>query len=115
MLLIHPGTLGDVVLSLPAIRMLRWAFPFHEIILSAQAQIGRLFQMCGEIDSVWSMEGTMLSELFQDNPVLHDSIGNYILGLTLDSDCATLLSGFGGKHDGTESTWQSESDWNLPA
>ena len=74
MLLIHPGTLGDVVLSLPAIRMLRWAFPSHEIILSAQAQIGRLFQMCGEIDSVWSMEGTMLSELFQDNPVLRDSI-----------------------------------------
>lgn len=74
MLIIHPGTLGDVIVSLPAIRMLRRAFPRHEIILAAQAQIGRLFQMCGEIDSVWSMEGMVLSELFQENPVFHDSI-----------------------------------------
>ena len=74
MLIIHPGTLGDVIVSLPAIRMLRRAFPRHEMILAAQVQIGRLFQMCGEIDRVWSMEGTMLSELFQENPVLHDSI-----------------------------------------
>ncbi len=72
--IIHPGAVGDVLLSLPAIRMVRQAFVSHEIVLMAQPHIGRLLQGCGEIDQVWSIDGSVLSELYCDNPTLRTSI-----------------------------------------
>ena len=69
-LIIHPGTLGDVLLSLPAIRMVRRTFSSHEIILIAQSQVGRLLQVCGEIDHAWSTEGAVLSALYGERPAL---------------------------------------------
>lgn len=73
-LIVHPGALGDVLLSLPAIRMIRQVFASHEIVLMTQNQVGRLLQMCGEINQVWSMEGSVLSALYGEHPALHTSI-----------------------------------------
>ncbi len=72
--LIHPGALGDVLLALPAIRMIRRILTSHEIVLVAQDQIGRLLQMCGEINQVWSTEGSVLSEFYSEQPALRTTI-----------------------------------------
>lgn len=56
-LFIHPGGLGDVVLSLPAIRSVRQAFPSHALALLAGAQVGRLLRACGEVDLALPLEG----------------------------------------------------------
>jgi len=73
-LIIHPGTVGDVLLSLPAIRMLRHALASHEIVLMAQPQIGHLLQSCGEVDQTWSIDGSVLSALYCDNPTVRAPI-----------------------------------------
>ncbi len=73
-LIIHPGALGDVLLALPALRMLRRIFASHEIVLIAQSQLGRLLQMCGEIDQVWNIEGSILSALYGEHPILRTAI-----------------------------------------
>ena len=69
-LIIHPGALGDVLLALPAIRMIRRSFASHAIVLIAQNRIGRLLRVCGEVDRVWSMEGSVLSALYGEYPAL---------------------------------------------
>ena len=73
-LIVHPGTLGDVLLSLPAVRMLRQAFASHEIVLMVQPRIGRLLQSCGEVDQTWSIDGSVLSALYCDNPTVRTPI-----------------------------------------
>lgn len=63
LLIIHPGTLGDVVLSIEAIRSLRQGFPTHTFLLVSQSEVGRLLLECGEVDVVWALEGPFLGDL----------------------------------------------------
>ena len=69
-LIIHPGALGDVLLALPAIRMIRRRFASHAMVLVAQNRIGQLLRVCGEVDRVWSTEGSVLSALYSEHPAL---------------------------------------------
>lgn len=61
--IIHPGSLGDVLLSLPAIRALRASLPQREVGLLAGREVGELLQACGEIDRLFSLEGDALASL----------------------------------------------------
>jgi heptosyltransferase III len=67
---IHPGGLGDVLLSIGALAVLRSRFPHHEIILLAGSEVGALLARCGVIDCVWSIESGPLSILFSDGAQL---------------------------------------------
>lgn len=69
-LIIHPGALGDVMLSLTAIHGLRRDFPDHELILVVQGEIGRFLFQYDVVDRVVNIDETMLSELYSDNPNL---------------------------------------------
>lgn len=60
-LIIHPGTLGDVLLSLPAIRSIRCLYPTQEIGLLAKMEIGNVLRACGEVDTLFSLEGEALA------------------------------------------------------
>jgi heptosyltransferase-3 len=62
-LVIHPGSLGDVLLALPALRALRVRFPEHRHILIAGAEVGRLLRSCAEIDELISTEEGVLAAL----------------------------------------------------
>ncbi len=67
-LIIHPGTLGDVLLALNAIRSIRDRLPGHECILLARGEIGRFLVEYGVIDRVIAMEGPVFSELLEESP-----------------------------------------------
>src|SRR5574341_521186 len=64
--IIHPGALGDVLLSLPAIRALKASFPRREVGLVAGGEVGGLLQACGEIEELFPLEGGALADLLAD-------------------------------------------------
>ncbi|TLY30697.1 MAG: glycosyltransferase family 9 protein [Nitrospirae bacterium] len=63
MLIIHPGALGDVLLSLPALRGLRGRYPSHGVGLVTSGQVGNLLQACDEMDVVFPLESDALASL----------------------------------------------------
>lgn len=66
---IHPGGLGDVLLSMGALVALRARFPCHEIILLAGSEVGELLAQCRVIDRAWSIESGQLSAWFSEGAV----------------------------------------------
>ncbi len=76
--IIHPGALGDVLLSLPAIRRLRTGFPRRELLLCANAPVGRLLLECREIDAWTSMEGRGCAGLFVPDGSIQGELGRWL-------------------------------------
>ena len=74
-LVIHPGTLGDVVLALPAIQLIRRQFSDHELVLLVREPIGKLLLKFGLVDRVINMEGPDLAQLLSDDPCFGDDVG----------------------------------------
>ncbi|HEX3204444.1 MAG TPA: glycosyltransferase family 9 protein [Nitrospiraceae bacterium] len=64
LLIVHPGTLGDVLLAVPAVHALRCAYPSHVIGLLAAKGIGDLLEVAGEVQAVFPIEGGVLPSLF---------------------------------------------------
>lgn len=77
-LAVHPGALGDVLLAIPALRLLRAVGPEHEVVLAAQPHIGALLQALGEVDASVRFDALRLDALFAEDaptsvsPVLRD-------------------------------------------
>ncbi len=67
-LIIHPGTLGDVMLSLTAIDGIRRRFLDHELIVVVHGEIGKILLEYDVVDRVLNIDETMLAELFSTNP-----------------------------------------------
>lgn len=62
-LVIHPGGLGDVLLSIGAMAVMRSTFPQHKMILLAGSEVGQLLVHCGVIDQSLPIESSQLSAL----------------------------------------------------
>lgn len=97
LLLIHPGSLGDVLLALPAVRAIRAAFPTHECGLIAGEQVGRLLVVCGEVDRLFPLEQGSLAGLLAGT-------GSVASGLRSWLDRADLVIG-----------WMKDSEGSLTA
>jgi ADP-heptose:LPS heptosyltransferase len=65
-LIIHPGSLGDVLLARAAIRAVRSRFPGHRLALIAAEQVGRLLLESAEVDRLFPLERGYLGILFGD-------------------------------------------------
>lgn len=63
LLVIHPGALGDVLLSLPALRGLRGQYPSHEVGIVTGGQVGSLLRACDEVEEVFPLESDALASL----------------------------------------------------
>ena len=61
---IHPGGLGDVLLSLDALAALRTCYSQHELVLLAGSDVGQLLVLCGMIDRALPIESGQLGDLF---------------------------------------------------
>ncbi|MDO9117493.1 MAG: glycosyltransferase family 9 protein [Nitrospira sp.] len=71
-LVIHPGGLGDVLLSIGAMAVLRSAFPQHKMILLAGSDVGHLLGQCGVIDQSLPIESSRFSALFSGRVQISD-------------------------------------------
>ncbi len=87
-LVLHPGSLGDVLLSLPALRALRTAFPGHHRVLMAGAEVSGLLKDCGEVDRVLALERRALADVFAGP----DAIDHTLLALLGRCDLAVCWS-----------------------
>lgn len=78
LLIVHPGSLGDVVLSLPAIRALQAAFPEHPLGLLAQSEVGRLFNAAGEVHKSFALEGPSLANILAGAHAMDAEIAQWL-------------------------------------
>jgi heptosyltransferase-3 len=72
-LVIHPGGLGDVLLSLGAMAAMRTSVPDHEIVLLAGSEVGHLLVQCGVIDHAWAIESGQLGAFFSGDAQLSEA------------------------------------------
>ena len=63
-IIIHPGSLGDVLLAVPAMMKLAARFFQHTILLIARAPVSRLLAECRVIDEWISIESQVCAGLF---------------------------------------------------
>jgi len=68
-LIIHPGALGDVLQTVPALRGLRAQTPGATLVLAGQPRIGRLLVALGVVDEARAFDGLGLEALFTDGPI----------------------------------------------
>ena len=69
-LVIYPGGLGDVLLSLSAIGFLRNRHPTDQIVLLAGLEVGRVLQACGAVDRTLTTESGDLASLMSGSEQL---------------------------------------------
>ena len=67
-LIVHPGTLGDVLLAVEALRSIRKGFPSHRIVWVGHSEIGNWLLACEEVHSVVGIEGQFFSQLLTLTP-----------------------------------------------
>ncbi|MEW5901874.1 MAG: glycosyltransferase family 9 protein [Acidobacteriota bacterium] len=67
-LLIRFGGLGDLLVALPAIRLLRLSFPSARLILSCRKTYGALLREAGVADRIIPEDSPLLLPLFNDFP-----------------------------------------------
>jgi ADP-heptose:LPS heptosyltransferase len=82
-LIIHPGALGDVLLSLPAIRLLRRTFANNSVGLLAGEEVGHLLRACGEVAEIFPTERRALSDLLTGPKALHPAMRDWLAGCDL--------------------------------
>ncbi len=73
-LVIHPGGLGDVLLSLQAIASLRNRHPTDQIVLLAGSDVGSLLQACGVVDRTLTTESDDLASLMSGSEQLSSAL-----------------------------------------
>jgi len=72
MLMLHPGSLGDFLLALPALQGLRRRFPHDLIHWVAHPSLLRLFRQTPWYDSGTSIDSAAVAQLFSSSPPLDD-------------------------------------------
>lgn len=75
---IHPGSLGDVLLAVPAIRRLRVRHPEHELVLIARPSVSRFLLECHEIDQWMSIEDQGCVGLFGNLPSISERLQSWL-------------------------------------
>ncbi len=63
-LVVHPGALGDVLLSRKALRTLKQSFPQNSLVWVGKSEIGNLLAVCEEVSSAIPIESRLLADLF---------------------------------------------------
>jgi heptosyltransferase-3 len=64
LVIIHPGSLGDVLLAVSAIKLLRARFPQHRALLISNESVGRFLLDVRLIDAWMSAQGAACADLF---------------------------------------------------
>ncbi|MCP9470919.1 MAG: glycosyltransferase family 9 protein [Nitrospira sp.] len=62
-LVIHPGSLGDVLLAVPALQRLRAGYPNHRYVLASHEPVGRFLLECNVVEEWVSFETGAIRDL----------------------------------------------------
>src|SRR4030042_4246431 len=87
-LLVRFGGLGDLLVALPSIRLIRWKYPEARLTLACRREYGALLQETGIVDEIITEDSRLLRPLFADAPAadteLSDWLGSFdlIMGWT---------------------------------
>ena len=92
-LCIHPGSTGDVVLAMPALRAIRRRYRNQAMALLAASDIADLLKACGEVDAVFPLSGGSLAGLLADPPAMHPSLQEWL------SRCDGIVGWIGAEGD----------------
>jgi lipopolysaccharide heptosyltransferase III len=65
--LVHPGALGDVLLAIPALRVLRRAMRGESVVLAAEPRLAGLVHALAEADGALTLDALGVSALFAGN------------------------------------------------
>lgn len=81
--MIHPGSLGDVLLAVPAMVRLRTGFPNHRLALCAEARVSSLLFECRIVDAWVSVQGRRAAELFAGPDMVTGHLRTWLEGCDL--------------------------------
>jgi len=87
-LLVRFGGLGDLLVALPSIRLIRWKYPEARLTLACRREYGALLQETGVVDEIITKDSRLLMPLFAEAPEadteLSDWLGSFdlIMGWT---------------------------------
>lgn len=82
-MMVHPGSLGDVLLAVPAMVRLRTHFPDHRLVLCAEGQVAKLLLACGIVDAWISVQGRGCAGLFVDADAVTDQVRTWLVNCDL--------------------------------
>lgn len=97
-LVLHPGALGDGLLSLPTIRGLRRQHPKHALIWVGQKSLGEIFVQAGEVHAAYSFDSVPAGSILE----VDSSIGQLLQSCHSSTD---LVVGWMNDRDGYWKTW----------
>ena len=79
LVILHPGSLGDVLLAVPAIRRLRARYSGRDTLLIARDSISRFLVACGVVDHWMSWEGSAGVGLFSRGVPLSRELETWLI------------------------------------
>ncbi|MDR4493547.1 MAG: glycosyltransferase family 9 protein [Nitrospirales bacterium] len=74
LVVLHPGALGDGLLSLPTIRGLRRQYPRHKLIWIGHKALGEVFVKAGEVHETFSFDAFQVWDILRPNSPIHQSL-----------------------------------------
>src|SRR3712207_4817021 len=77
-IMIHPGALGDVLLALPAIQLVRSAFSGHLVGLIAKQEVGRLLSAWDPIHAAFPIETQAMSGRLSEDKVILPELQHWL-------------------------------------
>ena len=99
-LLVRFGGLGDLLVALPSIRLIRWKYPEARLTLACRSEYGALLQETGVVDEIITEDSRLLMPLFAEaseaDTELSDWLGSFdlIMGWTHGGKGHFSRSGF---------------------
>lgn len=97
-LVLHPGALGDGLLSLPTIRGLRRQHPKHELIWVGHKSLGEVFLQAGEVHATFSFDSISVGSV-------SGAYSSVAQSLRSSHSSTDLLVGWMNDRDGYWKTW----------
>lgn len=100
-LVIHPGSMGDVILSLPALRAIRRRWPSQSLLLVAKGEIGSLLHRCHEVDHSFKFESGVWASLWSSGELVAPEVQ------TLLGRCDAVIAWFSQRQDAMKRVFSS--------
>jgi len=82
-MMVHPGSLGDVLLAVPAMVRLRTHFPDHQLVLCADGQAAQLLLACDIVDTWISVQGRDCAGVFVDADSVTGQVRTWLMNCDL--------------------------------